>query len=99
MISRRGVCFFRGQDISSDDMMLLQEKIADLTGRPKESGEKNDTPLLMYLAMCIHPVSKTTPEIMAGTKRETMEISAEKQRKGGGINRRFEDVSRWVRRA
>jgi len=63
-VSRRGVCFFRDQNISSDDMMKLAEAVGVASGRP--SGSK----------MCIHPVSENTPEI--GTK--TSLISASKQK-------------------
>jgi hypothetical protein len=63
-VSRRGVCFFRDQNISSDDMMKLAEAIGVASGRPSGSH------------MCIHPVSENTPEI--GTK--TSLISASKQK-------------------
>lgn len=43
--------------------------------------------------MCIHPVSAYTPD---APRPKTQTISAETQRKTGGINRRFEDVSRWA---
>jgi len=64
LVSRRGVCFFRDQNISSDDMMKLAEAIGVASGRPSGSH------------MCIHPVSENTPEI--GTK--TSLISASKQK-------------------
>lgn len=83
LISRRGVCFFRNQDIDQDQMMLLQRKIAELTGQPQESD------------MCVHPVSENTGEMGAKTQL----ISAEMQRKGGGIMRLHDDVSRWATRA
>lgn len=61
--------------------MLLARRLGELTGRPKASN------------MCIHPVSEYTPELVNQPK--TQLISADRQRKGGGINRRYEDVSRW----
>ena len=39
-------------------------------------------------------MSEYTPELL--TKPTTQLISADRQRKGGGITRRFEDVSRWA---
>ncbi|WRT67275.1 uncharacterized protein IL334_004242 [Kwoniella shivajii] len=83
LISRRGVCFFRAQDVSQDEMMQLQKKISTLAGQPKDSN------------MCIHPVSENTGEMGAKTQL----ISAEMQRKGGGIMRLHDDVSRWASRA
>ncbi|RSH90489.1 hypothetical protein EHS25_001094 [Saitozyma podzolica] len=82
LISRRGVCFFREQECSQDNMMKLARRLGELTGRPKASN------------MCIHPVSEYTPELVNTPK--TQVISADRQRKGGGINRRYEDVSRWA---
>jgi alpha-ketoglutarate-dependent taurine dioxygenase len=81
-VSRRGVCFFREQECSQDNMMKLARRLGELTGRPKASN------------MCIHPVSEYTPELVNTPK--TQVISADRQRKGGGINRRYEDVSRWA---
>ncbi|OCF42656.1 hypothetical protein I317_03515 [Kwoniella heveanensis CBS 569] len=83
LISRRGVCFFRKQELSQDQMMQLQRKISELAGQPKQSH------------MCIHPVSENTGEMGAKTQL----ISAEAQRKGGGIMRLHDDVSRWATRA
>ncbi|OCF76232.1 hypothetical protein I204_03531 [Kwoniella mangroviensis CBS 8886] len=83
LISRRGVCFFRAQDLNQDEMMQLQKKISTLAGQPRESG------------MCIHPVSENVGEMGAKTQL----ISAEMQRKGGGIMRLHDDVSRWATRA
>ncbi|WWD02639.1 hypothetical protein V865_000679 [Kwoniella europaea PYCC6329] len=83
LISRRGVCFFRAQDLDQDEMMQLQKKISTLAGQPRESG------------MCIHPVSENVGEMGAKTQL----ISAEMQRKGGGIMRLHDDVSRWATRA
>ncbi|WWC93850.1 hypothetical protein V866_000686 [Kwoniella sp. B9012] len=83
LISRRGVCFFRAQDLNQDEMMQLQKKISTLAGQPRESG------------MCIHPVSENVGEMGA----KTQIISAEMQRKGGGIMRLHDDVSRWATRA
>ncbi|WWC69807.1 uncharacterized protein I206_103750 [Kwoniella pini CBS 10737] len=83
LISRRGVCFFRAQDLSQDEMMQLQKKISTLAGQPQQSN------------MCIHPVSENVGEMGAKTQL----ISAEMQRKGGGIMRLHDDVSRWATRA
>ncbi|WWC85146.1 uncharacterized protein L201_000003 [Kwoniella dendrophila CBS 6074] len=83
LISRRGVCFFRAQDVSQDEMMELQKRISTSAGQPKESN------------MCIHPVSENVGEMGAKTQL----ISAEAQRKGGGIMRLHDDVSRWATRA
>lgn len=95
MVSRRGVCFFRGQDISGQEMLELASRMADATGRPKESKLCSEWSLWITLKP-VHPVSEVTPELMTGRANQTMEISASKQRKGGGINRRYEDVSRWA---
>ncbi|WVW83533.1 hypothetical protein I302_105554 [Kwoniella bestiolae CBS 10118] len=83
LISRRGVCFFRAQDVNQEEMMQLQKKISVLAGQPKQSN------------MCIHPVSENVGEMGAKTQL----ISAEMQRKGGGIMRLHDDVSRWATRA
>jgi alpha-ketoglutarate-dependent taurine dioxygenase len=82
LVSRRGVVFFRGQDISPDDMMVLARRIGELSGRPAQSD------------MCIHPVSEYTPELVHTPKPQV--ISAERQNKGGGIRRIHDDVSRWA---
>ncbi|CAD6587093.1 MAG: hypothetical protein TREMPRED_004659 [Tremellales sp. Tagirdzhanova-0007] len=84
LVSRRGVCFFRGQNISGADMLRLAAKISEMSGQPKDSGH------------VVHPIGNEVSELSSDNKPKTMEISAEKQRKGGGINRRFEDVSRWA---
>ena len=93
LISRRGVVFLRGQDITGEQMMDLAAIISDLTGSPKESGHSK------------HPVGSNAAELpRVGV------ISANKQKKGGGINRRYvndsdgtllmlcryEDLSRWA---
>ncbi|GMK54791.1 hypothetical protein CspeluHIS016_0113770 [Cutaneotrichosporon spelunceum] len=82
LVSRRGVVFFRSQDISPDDMMILARRIGELSGRPDQSN------------MCIHPVSEYTPELVHTPK--TQMISAERQNKGGGIRRIHDDLSRWA---
>ena len=71
LISRRGVLFLRDQDIDSDGLMRLAERISDLSGSPKESGHVR------------HPVGSNAAELP-----KVGVISADKQRKGGGINRR-----------
>jgi len=73
IVSRRGVCFFRSQECSQDAMLDLADRLGRLTGRPKDSGS------------VIHPVSEYTPELLS--KPTTQLISADRQRKGGGINR------------
>ncbi|ORY27079.1 hypothetical protein BCR39DRAFT_539130 [Naematelia encephala] len=82
LVSRRGVCFFRGQDLSPEDMMVLARRLGELSGRPKASN------------MCIHPVSEYTPELVDQPKPQV--ISASRQNKGGGIRRVHDDVSRWA---
>lgn len=82
LVSRRGVCFFRGQDIDPEQMMVLAKRIGELSGRPSASN------------MCIHPVSDVTPELVNTPK--TQLISAERQNKGGGIRRIHDDLSRWA---
>lgn len=82
LVSRRGVCFFRGQNIDPDDMMVLARRIGELSGRPAQSN------------MCIHPVSEYTPELINTPKTQT--ISAERQNKGGGIRRVHDDLSKWA---
>lgn len=77
LVSRRGVCFFRGQDISGEDMLRLAAKISEMSGQPKDSGHN------------VHPIGSGVSELSSDNKPKTLEISAEKQRKGGGINRRW----------
>lgn len=84
LVSRRGVCFFRGQDISGTDMLKLAAKISEMSGQPRDSGH------------CVHPIGTGMSELSSDSKPMTMEISASKQKKGGGINRRYDDVSRWA---
>lgn len=84
LVSRRGVCFFRQQDISGEDMLALAAKVSEMSGQPKDSGH------------CMHPIGTGMAELSSDSKPKTLTISAEKQRKGGGINRRYEDVSRWA---
>ncbi|GFZ47542.1 hypothetical protein JCM24511_05286 [Saitozyma sp. JCM 24511] len=38
LISERGVAFFRGQDLSAEDMKVLGQKLGKLSGKPAESG-------------------------------------------------------------
>ena len=103
-VSRRGVCFFRDQLITGEQMMELSRRMADATGRPKES------------TLSIHPLeSDTAPEVMTGANPQTTTISADRQRKSGGISRMlvfstsfflwmlglisvfsYDDVSRWA---
>lgn len=64
LVSRRGVCFFRDQDIDAEEMMVLAHRIGELSGRPAESN------------MCIHSVSEYTPELINTPKTQT--ISAER---------------------
>ena len=69
-------------------MMELSRRLADSTKRPRES------------SLALHPLeSDTAPEIMVGGNAKTMEISADKQRKSGGISRLYDDVSRWASQA
>lgn len=56
--------------------MELSKRLADATGRPKES------------TLSIHPLeSDTAPEVINGANPKTTEISASRQRKSGGISR------------
>ena len=76
LVSRRGVCFFRGQELSGEDMTRFAAKLSEMSGQPQDSGH------------CTHPIGAGMAEMSADSKPKTMEISASKQRKGGGINRR-----------
>ena len=88
IVSRRGVVFLRDQSISGDDMMEFSKRLADATKRPKES------------TLSIHPLeSDTAPEIMVGGNPKTTDISADRQRKSGGISRFYDDMSRWASQA
>ncbi len=57
-------------------MLKLAAKVSEMSGQPQGSGH------------CAHPIGTGMSELSSANKPMTMEISAEKQRKGGGINRR-----------
>jgi hypothetical protein len=57
-------------------MLKLAAKVSEMSGQPKDSGH------------CMHPIGSGMSELSSDNKPMTLEISAEKQRKGGGINRR-----------
>ncbi|CCU97893.1 unnamed protein product [Malassezia sympodialis ATCC 42132] len=68
-ISRRGVAFFKSQDISPDDQKFLTNRLGQLTGKPSSSG------------LHIHPVYNSEREGKdsvideKGTKNTDLEIS------------------------
>lgn len=37
IVSRRGVVFFRNQDLNSDEQKILGQKLGELTGKPATS--------------------------------------------------------------
>ncbi|KAK4687226.1 hypothetical protein P7C73_g2890, partial [Tremellales sp. Uapishka_1] len=80
LISRRGVCFFRDQDIQPKEMLRFAQLMGEVTGKPKES------------KLVIHPVSDNTSEL----GDQITVISAARQAKGGGIRRVHDDVSRFA---
>ena len=80
-VSRRGVCFFRDQDISGEQLIELGHKIGQLSGRPAASG------------LHVHPLTEDTPELGSGVLAE---ISSDKQKKGGGLRQAFDDKSTYA---
>jgi hypothetical protein len=80
-VSRRGVCFFRDQDISGEQLIQLGHKIGQLSGRPSASG------------LHVHPLTEDTPELGSGVLAE---ISSDKQKKGGGLRQAYDDKSTYA---
>lgn len=79
-ISRRGVCFFRRQDVSPGQMRELTQAISSLAGCPLSSAGSLHT----------HPLAKDHPELGG----HVGVISSEAQKQGGGITRQRDDYSR-----
>jgi alpha-ketoglutarate-dependent taurine dioxygenase len=80
-VSRRGVCFFRNQDITGQQMTELGRKIGQLSGHPDSS------------SLHVHPLSEEVPELGGGV---IAEISSEKQAKGGGLKQIHDDKSNFA---
>lgn len=80
-MSRRGVCFFRSQDLTGAQLTRLGSKLGELSGKPKAS------------TLHIHPLTENTPELGS---QVVAEISSEKQKKGGGLRHAFDDKSTYA---
>jgi hypothetical protein len=80
-VSRRGVCFFRSQDLTGEQLTRIGDKLGRLSGKPEAS------------TLHIHPLTEETPEL--GTQ-VVAEISSDKQKKGGGLRHAYDDKSTYA---
>ncbi|KAJ9101061.1 hypothetical protein QFC21_003279 [Naganishia friedmannii] len=77
IVSRRGVCFFRDQDLTAQQMAVLAARIGQLSGKPSNS------------SLHVHPLTEESSEL----GDQIAVISSEKQAKGGGLRQVHDDRS------
>ncbi|KAI5450562.1 hypothetical protein NCC49_003017 [Naganishia albida] len=82
-VSRRGVCFFRDQDLDAQQMATLATKLGQLSGKPASSN------------LHVHPLTEESSEL----GDQIAVISSEKQAKGGGLRHVHDDRSLFATNA
>ena len=80
LISRRGVVYLKGQDVTPQDMKEFMLRLTDAAGCPPSSG------------LHVHPLTEEGSEL----GDQISAISSEKQKKGGGLTHQLSDVSRFA---